>query len=124
MPRSTVTDAGVTVNGTTLLSATTYEPSGPANGWSWGNGTSEVRAYNTDGNLAQINAIEAHTYGYDNALRISGINQQFEFDALELTGFRGHRNVGFSRFTMADRTVRYTAEFKRQMVLCAGSSPA
>jgi RHS repeat-associated protein len=63
----------VTVNGAALLTSATYEPLGSVNGWSWGNGTSEVRAYNTDGNLAQVNAIEAHTYAYDNALRISGI---------------------------------------------------
>ena len=63
----------VSINGTTLLNAATYEPLGAVNGWTWGNSSTEVRAFNTDGNLYQVNAIEAHTYSYDNALRISGI---------------------------------------------------
>ena len=66
----------LTVNGTLLLNTVTYEPLGAANGWKWGNGTTEVRSYNTDGNLAQVSAIEAHAYTYDNALRITNINNQ------------------------------------------------
>ena len=63
----------IAINGTTLLSGVTYEPLGPPNGWTWGNNTTEVRSYNTDGNLAQVNGPESHAYTYDNALRIQKI---------------------------------------------------
>jgi RHS repeat-associated protein len=46
---------------------------GPPNGWTWGNNTTEVRSYNTDENLAQVNGPESHAYTYDNALRIQKI---------------------------------------------------
>lgn len=64
---------GITINGTTLLSSVAYEPFGPARGWTWGNASTEVRLHNTDGNPSQISAVESSTYGYDNALRITGI---------------------------------------------------
>ena len=45
---------------------------------------------------------------------------------LDLTRFRGHPKVRLEAFTMADKSVRYTQEFKRQMVELArtGRSPA
>jgi RHS repeat-associated protein len=64
---------GIVINGTALLSAVAYESFGPARGWSWGNGTSEVRLYNTDGNPSQFSAIESTTYTEDNAFRITSI---------------------------------------------------
>jgi RHS repeat-associated protein len=64
---------GITINGTTLLSGVAYEPFGPARGWTWGNGTAEVRLHNTDGNPSQVSAVEASSYSYDNAFRITGI---------------------------------------------------
>ena len=63
----------VTVNGTTVLSGATFEPLGPVNGWTWGNGTTTARTYDTDGKVTQISSAGVKTYAYDNAFRISGI---------------------------------------------------
>jgi RHS repeat-associated protein len=45
----------VAVNGTTVLNGVTYEPWGPANGWTWGNVTTISRTFNGDGLISQIN---------------------------------------------------------------------
>jgi len=63
----------VAVNGTTILSGTSYEPFGSVHGWNWGNATTESRTYNTDGLVSQIAQIETTNYGYDNANRIATI---------------------------------------------------
>jgi RHS repeat-associated protein len=63
----------VTVNGTTVLSSTLYDPFGPARGWTWGNATIAVRTYDTDGKITQIDSAGLKTYGYDDAFRITGI---------------------------------------------------
>lgn len=63
----------ISVNSTTLLSGVSYEPFGPARGWSWANGNSEIRLYNTDGNPSQLSGLESTSYTYDNAFRIAGI---------------------------------------------------
>jgi RHS repeat-associated protein len=65
--------SGVSVNGIPVLSAVTYEPFGAVNGWTWGNGTTTMRAYNTDGNIANISSAATKDYSYDSALRITGI---------------------------------------------------
>src|SRR5947209_4889301 len=44
----------VAVNGTTVLNSVTYEPLGPVNGWTWGNGTTTTRTYDADGKVTQI----------------------------------------------------------------------
>ena len=62
---------GITVNSTALLTAATYEPFGPVRGWTWGNGTTEVRLHNTDGNQSLLSGIESVSLSYDNAFRIS-----------------------------------------------------
>src|SRR6202044_1345760 len=67
----------ITINGTTLLSNATYEPLGPVNGWTWGDGTADSRLYNGDGLVSQINAIETTNYIYDYANRISSITNTF-----------------------------------------------
>ncbi len=65
----------VTVNGVTLLNNAAYEPFGPINGWTWGNGTATVRAYDADGNVSLVNAGgEANSYAYDDASRIASIS--------------------------------------------------
>ena len=51
----------------------TYEAFGAARGWSWGNATSEVRLYDTDGNPSQFSALESTTYTLDDAFRITHI---------------------------------------------------
>jgi RHS repeat-associated protein len=63
----------ISIGGVALLGAVTYEPLGPANGWTWANNTTEIRSYDTDANPNQVSAIESHTYGYDDALRITSI---------------------------------------------------
>jgi RHS repeat-associated protein len=63
----------VSVNGTTVLNSATYEPFGPVNGWTWGNGTTADRVYDTDGKISQIVDSGTKTFSYDNAFRITGI---------------------------------------------------
>ena len=82
---------GISVNSTALLSSVKYEPFGPARGWTWGNGTTEVRLHNTDGNASQISALESWSYGYDNAFRItsasdssnSALSWAYGYDSLD-----------------------------------------
>ena len=64
----------VTVNGTTVLSNATYEPLGPVSGWTWGNGSTASRTYDTDGKIAQVSSAGVKTLSYDNAFRITGIS--------------------------------------------------
>jgi len=83
--------ASVTVNGTTTLNSVTYEPLGPVTGWTWGNGTTTMRTYDTDGKISQIVSAGTKTYGYDDAFRITGIsdtstgsaNWTYGYDALD-----------------------------------------
>jgi len=61
---------------TTILSGVTYEPLGPVKGWTWGNATTTTRSFDTDGKISQIATTGigvTNTYGYDDALRITGI---------------------------------------------------
>ena len=64
----------ITVNGTPLLSNAVYEPFGPVRGWAWGNGTSEVRLHNEDGNPSQLSGVESVSLSYDDAFRLIGSN--------------------------------------------------
>jgi RHS repeat-associated protein len=64
----------ISVNGTALLSGVTYEPFGAANGWTWGNGTVTSRTYDTDEKIVAISSAGQKTYTYDDAFRITGIN--------------------------------------------------
>jgi RHS repeat-associated protein len=64
----------VAVNGTTVLDAVGYEPFGPVNGWTWGNGTTTTRTYDTDGKMATIVSAGTKVYTYDDAFRITGIS--------------------------------------------------
>ena len=81
----------ISVNGTTLLSAVTYEPFGALNGWTWGNGTTVSRTYDTDQKVSQISSAGVKGYTYDNAFRITGItdtslgqaNWTFGYDLLD-----------------------------------------
>jgi RHS repeat-associated protein len=63
---------GITVNGIQLVTAVAEEPFGDVHGWTWGNGTAEIRSHDADGNAYQIGGPEVSTYGYDNAFRITG----------------------------------------------------
>ena len=43
------------------------------NGWTWGNGTTTSRTYDTDQKITGISSQGVKTYSYDNAFRITGI---------------------------------------------------
>ena len=82
----------VAVDGSTILSNITYEPFGPPDGWTWGNGSSFSRTFNGNGEITGISA-PGSTEGvsYDDASRISGItntasgasNWTYGYDALD-----------------------------------------
>jgi RHS repeat-associated protein len=65
--------SSITVNSTALLSSVLYDPFGPARQWTWGNSSLEVRSYNQDGNLTQLDSAGLRNYDYDDAFRIVGI---------------------------------------------------
>jgi len=67
--------SSVTLNGsTTILSGVIHDPFGPIVGWTWGNSTLAARVYDLDGNLTDLDSASAHSYHYDNAFRITGID--------------------------------------------------
>jgi len=97
----------ITLNGsTTVLSNVTYEPLGPVNGWTWGNGTSTTRTYDTDGKIHQISSAGVKTFTYDNAFRITGItdtstgaaNWTYGYDLLDriTSGLSGSTTRGWT----------------------------
>lgn len=64
----------IAVNGTTILSNAGYEPFGPVNGWTWGNGSASTRAFNSDGLITGItNPGNQQSLTYDNASRTASI---------------------------------------------------
>jgi RHS repeat-associated protein len=65
--------SSITVNSTPLLSSVLYDPFGPARQWTWGTSTLEVRSFDQDGNLTQLESAGLRTYDYDDAFRIAGI---------------------------------------------------
>ncbi|MBS0422785.1 MAG: RHS repeat protein [Proteobacteria bacterium] len=81
----------VAVNGITVLNSVTYEPLGPVSGWTWGNGTTTARSYDTDGKISQITSAGTKTYSYDDAFRITGVtdtslgasNWTYGYDSLD-----------------------------------------
>lgn len=89
------TDGKVTslsLNGAvTILSNVLYQPFGPTRGWTWGNSTLAIREYDTDGLVSDIDSSGLHTYGYDDAFRLTGISdasnpalsQTYSYDLLD-----------------------------------------
>lgn len=83
--------SSVTVNGTALLLNITYEPFGPVRGWTLGNGMTETRLHDTDGNPAQFTGAESTSYTLDSAFRItaianstnSGLSWNYSYDSLD-----------------------------------------
>jgi RHS repeat-associated protein len=70
--------ASISVNGTAILTNATYDPFGPANAWTWGNGHTEARNFDLDGNLSTVVMLsETVTAHYDNASRISSIGDNY-----------------------------------------------
>jgi RHS repeat-associated protein len=115
----------ITINSTALLSGVTYDPFGPATGWTWGNSTSVSRAYDEDGNPHQIlTAGVTNGYTVDNAERITGLSDSglssntwtFGYDLLDrATGgsssalTRGYTYDANSNRLTETGTVAYTA---------------
>ena len=65
----------ITINGSTLLSGATYDPFGPATGWTWGNNSASTRSFDKDGNPSQIvTAGVTNGYTVDYASRITAIS--------------------------------------------------
>ena len=104
----------IVINSSSLLSSATYEPFGPAHGWTWGNSTAETKTYNFDGNPSQLSALESATYSYDNALRINGISNTtnsglswtYGYDLLDrlTSGVTTGRTQGFTYDADGNRT--------------------
>lgn len=66
--------SSVVVNGATVLSSVSYEPFGPVNGWTWGNGAAFSRSFNGDGLMTGVNSLgNQESLSYDSASRIGGI---------------------------------------------------
>jgi RHS repeat-associated protein len=62
----------IMVGSTSLLSGVTYDPFGPATGWTWGNGTTTSKTFDMDGNPSQIvTAGVTNIYSVDDASRIT-----------------------------------------------------
>lgn len=62
----------IQVGSTTLLNGVTYDPFGPATGWTWGNGTTTSKSFDMDGNPGQIvTAGVTNIYAVDDASRIT-----------------------------------------------------
>jgi RHS repeat-associated protein len=84
----------VTVDSTTILSGATYDPFGPANGWTWGNSTSHSRSFDLRGLLdSQSMVTDTRTLTYDDAGRLTTLDDArhdlgFDYDSLgQLTDF-------------------------------------
>jgi RHS repeat-associated protein len=81
----------ITVNGNTVLSGATYDAFGPVTGWTWGNGSTSSRTFDTDGNVSQVVSAGTRAYGYDDAFRITGITDTansansyaYDYDSLD-----------------------------------------
>lgn len=58
-----------------ILNKVTHDPFGPVTGWTWGNGVTTTRTYDTDGKLSGIGSsstvVGSRTLGYDDAFRIT-----------------------------------------------------
>jgi len=88
--------AGVTINGTPLISAAITEPFGPISTWQWGNGLVMLRVYDTDGRVTSWEyrngtSILRNDVSWDVAGRVTGntnpadatLGCVFQYDALD-----------------------------------------
>ncbi|WP_226467285.1 RHS repeat-associated core domain-containing protein [Luteimonas panaciterrae] len=80
---------------TTIISGATYEPFGPANGWTYGNGLKRLIGYNQDGqpyaiSTSNTSPLQSLTYAFDDNNRIHKITndpystntQEYDYDGL------------------------------------------
>jgi RHS repeat-associated protein len=64
----------IAANGTTILSNVGYEPFGPPDAWTWGNGTTFKRSFDGDGTITNVTSPGAQeSLIYDDASRITSI---------------------------------------------------
>ncbi|MDH5215690.1 MAG: DUF6531 domain-containing protein, partial [Gammaproteobacteria bacterium] len=87
----------ISVTGQTILSGAGYDPFGPVNGWTWGNGSVASRNFDLRGLTATHSlGSDTRTLGYDPAGQVTamadtGFDVGYGYDLLgRLTGFTNH----------------------------------
>jgi RHS repeat-associated protein len=97
---NTYLPTSVTVDGTPILSAATYDPFGPVNGWTWGNGSLSSRNYDLRGLATSVEiAGDTQVLGHDLAGQVTSQQETlfdvtYDYDLLgRLTDFTNN-NVG------------------------------
>ncbi len=87
----------ISVDSTPVLSGATYDPFGPVNGWLWGNGTSNIRSYDTRGFMdSQTLLTDSRVLGYDSVGRLNSLDDGrpiSEIDYTELVPVTGSFDV-------------------------------
>jgi len=118
--------AGISVNGTSVLSAVQYSPFGPVSGWTWGNGTQTSRSYDLDGHLTQLQSAGTSTYTFLDDGSIASRSDDAEHDysvvpgttsfsvnsaSNQLTGATGVQPVAYSYDQAGNTTSKGTLTF-------------
>jgi RHS repeat-associated protein len=115
----------VTLNGSpalTILNNIKYDPFGPITGWAWGNSTISSRVFDSDGKLTDIASAGQRTFGYDDALRITGVT--------DVTDSAQSWTLGYDlldRLNAATRTglaIGYTYDASGNRLSQTGTSPS
>lgn len=81
--------SSISLDGSPILDNISYEPFGPATGWTWANGSSSQFNYDQDGRLSSYQAAsDTRQLNYDPAGNIIGItsaslNQSYSYDSLD-----------------------------------------
>jgi len=112
----------VAVNGTTVLSGAGYEPFGPINGWTWGNGTVALRTFDADGDISTITSSTSRTYSYDSALRIAGVADNGNSSLSWTYGYDSLDRL--SNATSLNQSQTYTYDANGNRLTVSGSSSA
>lgn len=108
--------SSVSVDGTMLVKAITYQPFGAVAGWTWANGTTYRRSFEGNG-LVQSYPLgpNLRTVSFDNDLRIAsytepGATQTFDYDPLSrLSGFTSAAfNQSYTYDAVGNRDTRFT----------------
>jgi YD repeat-containing protein len=105
--------SSINVNATPLLSNIQYQPFGVVKSWTFGNGATYSRSFDTDNRLASypLGTASIRTLGYDTAGRLTGISdpvapQTLGYDALNrLTSYAtANANQGYQYDANGNRT--------------------
>ena len=78
--------SGISVNGTSLLGSVQYNPFGPIEGWTWGNGTTMTRSYDLDTRLVQVQSAGTSTYTFNDDGSIASRSDDTEHDFSVVAG--------------------------------------